>query len=71
MATGNIKTLVKDRGFGFIVPADGGAELFFHSTSLPEGVFDSLRPDQTLQYDVEPDPRNASRKRAVNVQVMG
>lgn len=71
MATGKIKTLVKDRGFGFIVPADGSAELFFHSTSLPVGEFDSLQTDQSLEYDVEPDPRNASRKRAVNVRVAG
>jgi CspA family cold shock protein len=68
MATGKIKTLVKDRGFGFAVEG-GGGEVFFHSTSLPAGEFDSLQTDQTLEFDVEPDPRNPQRKRAVNVKV--
>jgi CspA family cold shock protein len=69
MASGKIKTLVKDRGFGFIVPSDGGAELFFHSTALPAGEFDGLRTDQSLEFDVEPDPRDPRRQRAVNVRV--
>ena len=68
MATGTVKKLVKDRGFGFIQPADGGDELFFHSTSLEPGGFDLLLEDQSLEYDVQPDPRNASRNRAVNVR---
>jgi CspA family cold shock protein len=69
MATGKIKTLVKDRGFGFISVEGGGAEVFFHSTSLSAGEFDGLQTDQTLEFDVEPDPRNPQRKRAVNVRV--
>jgi CspA family cold shock protein len=69
MAKGKIKTLVKDRGFGFIAVDGGSDEVFFHSTSLPMGEFDSLQTDQTLEFDVEPDPRNPQRKRAVNVRV--
>ena len=69
MAKGKIKTLVKDRGFGFIAVEGGSDEVFFHSTSLPAGEFDSLQNDQTLEFDVEPDPRNPQRKRAVNVRV--
>ena len=70
MATGKIKTLVKDRGFGFIAVEGGSSEVFFHSTSLPAGEFDGLQNDQTLEFDVEPDPRNPQRKRAVNVRVV-
>jgi CspA family cold shock protein len=70
MATGKIKTLVKDRGFGFIAVEGGRDEVFFHSTSLPAGEFDALQNDQTLEFDVEPDPRNPQRKRAVNVRVV-
>ena len=69
MATGKIKTLVKDRGFGFIVVDGGADEVFFHSSSLPAGEFDSLQTNQALEFDVEPDPRNPQRKRAANVRV--
>jgi CspA family cold shock protein len=69
MATGKIKTLVKDRGFGFIAQDGSSEDVFFHSTSLPGGAFDALEPNQTLEFDVEPDPRDPRRKRAVNVRV--
>jgi CspA family cold shock protein len=68
MATGKIKTLVRDRGFGFI-QADGGSEdVFFHSTSMAPGAFDALNEGQEVQFDKESDPRNPSRSRAGNVR---
>jgi len=71
MATGKIKTLVKDRGFGFIAQDGTNEDVFFHSTSVPNGGFDALQTNQTLEFDVEPDPRDPRRKRAVNVRVTG
>ena len=68
MATGRIRTLVKDRGFGFIQQDGSNAEVFFHRSSLPEGEFEGLKAEQAMQFDVEPDPKNASRQRAVNVR---
>ncbi len=68
MSKGRVKGLVKDRGFGFIAPAEGGNDVFFHSTAMSPGVFDSLQMDQELEFDVEPDPRDPRRKRAVNVK---
>ena len=68
MATGKIKNMVRDRGFGFIQMDAGSADVFFHSTSVSDGGFDSLQEGQTVEFDVEPDPRNPSRKRAANVR---
>lgn len=69
MATGTIKTLMKDRGFGFIQVAGGSEDVFFHTSSLPEGVFDSLQAGQNVEFDVEADPRNPRRTRAANVRL--
>jgi len=70
MATGKIKTLVRDRGFGFI-QADGSSDdVFFHSTSVASGGFDALSEGQAVQFDPESDPRNPSRSRAGNVRVV-
>ena len=68
MATGKITRLIKDRGFGFIQTGDS-QEVFFHTTSLPPGTVDELREGQTVEFDVEPDPRDPRRSRAANVRV--
>ena len=68
MAKGTIKTLMKDRGFGFI-QVESGDDVFFHSSSLPPGAYDNLQVGQSVEFDTEPDPRNASRTRATNIQV--
>ena len=69
MASGKIKTLMKDRGFGFIQVEGSSEDLFFHSSSLPAGDYDNLQAGQTVEFDVEPDPRNPRRSRAANVRV--
>ena len=68
MATGKIKNLVRDRGFGFIQIEGSADEVFFHSSSVVQGTFDGLKEGQSLEFDVEPDPRNPQRKRAANVK---
>lgn len=68
MATGKIKSLVKDRGFGFIQMEGGSSDVFFHHTSVVGGDLDSLREGQTVEFDVEPDPRDPRRSRASNVK---
>jgi cold shock protein len=68
MARGTVVRVIRDRGFGF-VKADTGKEIFFHYSSLPAGVFDALTEGQTLEFDVEDDPRGRG-ERATNVQVV-
>jgi CspA family cold shock protein len=65
---GTIVRLVKDRGFGFVNTQDG-KEIFFHHSTLPHGVFDSLREGQQLTFDIENDARGRG-ERAVNVEVL-
>lgn len=67
MATGKIKSLVKDRGFGFI-QGEGGADIFFHHTSIVGGNLDSLTEGQEVEFDLEADPRDPRRSRAGNVK---
>lgn len=69
MASGTIKSLVRDRGFGFIQPDGGSDDVFFHTSSLPDGTCDALVEGQKVEFDVQADPRNASRSRAANMRV--
>jgi CspA family cold shock protein len=53
MATGTIKKVVSDRGFGFIA-ADDGKEYFFHRDGLEASVrFDGLRGGEKVTFDIE------------------
>jgi len=65
MATGTIKRLVRDRGFGFIQGSDG-TELFFHRSALGAGGFDALQEGQAVEFDVE---RGEKGARAANMKV--
>ncbi len=47
MSQGTIKKLT-DKGFGFI-EGDRG-DIFFHSSSIMDGSFDSLREGQAVEY---------------------
>ena len=65
MSTGTVKKLIRNRGFGFISSEEGG-EIFFHTSALEEGVFDSLEEGDAVEFDVEQGdkgPRAANVKR--------
>ncbi len=65
MATGTIKKLVSDRGFGFIAE-EGGPEIFFHRSQVAGDGFDSLREGQKVTFERGKDPRS-DRDRAEKV----
>ena len=65
MHNGKIKKLVRDRGFGFISDVDG-RELFFHQTSLIDTQFDTIKEDQSVEFEVEKSPKGP---RAINVRI--
>jgi CspA family cold shock protein len=71
MATGSIKS-IRDKGFGFIGRDEGRGsnDLFFHSSAVQGQGFESLREGQRVEFDEEPDERDPSRRRAVNVRAL-
>jgi cold shock protein len=69
MATGEIKRLERERGFGFIRPEGASEDIFFHSSALQGGlVFDQLNEGQTVEFEKQPDDRDPRRSRAANVR---
>ena len=58
----------ESKGFGFITPDDGGADVFVHFSAIMSDGFKTLREDQKVTFDVEADPKNKSRFKAVNVK---
>jgi CspA family cold shock protein len=50
---GTIKKIIRDKGFGFIIPDDGGDEVFFHRTRVAAKVnFEDLREGEEVEFQV-------------------
>jgi cold shock protein len=57
VATGTIKKVVADRGFGFIT-AEDEKEYFFHRGGLDSSLdFDRLTGGEKVEFDVESSPK--------------
>ncbi len=52
MAIGTVKWFNPTKGFGFIVPQDGGKDVFVHITAVQKAGLQSLDENQKVSYDV-------------------
>jgi CspA family cold shock protein len=52
MATGTVKWFNATKGFGFIVPEDGGKDVFVHITAVQKAGMNGLDEGQKLSYEV-------------------
>ena len=67
MYKGTVKWFNESKGFGFIANDEGGDDVFVHFSSIAVDGFKTLSEGQKVTFDVEPDPKNASKLRAANV----
>jgi cold shock protein len=63
MKQGTVKFFNNSKGFGFIKPADGGEDIFVHSS----GLIDQIRENDQVKYEVEKGKKGLN---AVNVEVV-
>ncbi len=52
MATGTVKWFNAQKGFGFIQPLDGGADVFVHISAVEKAGMRGLNEGQKVSYDV-------------------
>lgn len=50
--TGKVKFFNQDKGFGFIVPDDGGDDVFVHVSDLKDSGFDYLSEGDRVEYQL-------------------
>ncbi|MHC4883507.1 MAG: cold-shock protein [Planctomycetota bacterium] len=51
MATGIVKWFSNDKGYGFIVPDDGGKDLFVHYSNIEGDGFKTLEENSKVTFE--------------------
>lgn len=52
MATGTVKWFNPTKGYGFIQPEQGGADVFVHISALEQAGLSGLNEGQRLSYEL-------------------
>ena len=58
MATGTVKWFNGQKGFGFIQPDDGGADVFVHISAVERAGLHGLNDGQKISYELVADKRS-------------
>lgn len=57
MAKGTVKWFNSSKGFGFIQPDNGGADVFVHISAVERAGLSALKDGQPISYEVVQDRR--------------
>jgi CspA family cold shock protein len=58
MATGTVKWFNATKGFGFIQPNDGGADVFVHISAVERAGLGSLNEGDKISFELERDRKS-------------
>ena len=58
MAVGTVKWFNPTKGFGFIQPEDGGADVFVHISAVERAGLSGLNEGQKVSFELERDKRS-------------
>ena len=69
MATGKVKWFNATKGFGFIVPDEGGKDVFVHISAVERSGLTALDDDQAVSYELYNDERR-NKTSAVDLKLL-
>lgn len=68
MPTGTVKWFNSVKGYGFIQPDDGGADVFVHISAVERAGLRGLNEGQRLGFDLQRDPKKG-KSAAANLRL--
>ena len=69
MAIGTVKWFNSTKGYGFIQPENGSADVFVHISAVERAGMQGLADGRKVSYDEERDPRKGKTS-AVNLKAV-
>lgn len=70
MSTGIVKFFNSEKGFGFILDDATKKDVFVHFSVILTDGYKTLTEGQKVSFDIEQDPKDKNKSRAVNVRVI-
>jgi CspA family cold shock protein len=67
MPNGTVKWFNPSKGFGFIQPDGGGADIFVHISAVERAGLSTLNDGQKVSFEEERDPKRGKTS-AVNIK---
>ncbi len=68
MTTGTVKWFNATKGYGFITPSSGGADVFVHISAVERAGLTGLAEGQKVSYDIVAD-RRTGKTSADNLKI--
>jgi CspA family cold shock protein len=67
MATGTVKWFNDQKGYGFIVPDEGGNDVFVHHSNIEGAGFKSLKENAKVEFEIRAGQKGPE---AINVKTL-
>ena len=65
MAQGTVKWFNGEKGFGFIAPDDGSADVFAHFSAINSSGYRSLEENQRVEFEITQGPKGQQAENVI------
>ncbi len=65
MLSGTVKWFNNAKGYGFIVPSDGGEDVFVHFSTIEADGYKTLSEGQQVEFEITNGPKGRQATRVV------
>ncbi len=65
MQSGTVKWFNNAKGYGFIIPAEGGEDVFVHFSTIESDGYKSLAEGQTVEFEHTQGPKGRQATRVL------